>query len=587
MNYTINMFKGIAVSLLVSSVTGCGGSGGGSDTPAIDNLNPIAIVSTVPENNAGNVDRNQLVSATFDANLLLSSISNTNFQLLLGNIPVEGEVDSSDSKVASLAPSEQLNLLTAYTAHATTGITDLQGNSLASDVDWSFTTRDGVWRKESTVDILGGTNPTTIYDKEGNTFVFWGRGDDIFFKQHSKINNQWSDPIAITDSEEDGDVESKVFATILDDGNPLIIWKQSTEGFNQIWYSRFDNEEDSSWSSPELISSSTFSDEVRIASNKAGAVIVVWNERDQLLPAPVNNESHVFSSHYDAANDQWNTTEAPLDNVITDAVRARIAIDSLGNAMVVWLQGDSGGAAIPRPGVAASRYDVNTGTWSVSELIDAASLGFTSTFSPAIAVDDENNVLVAWSAQGFVLAGQPPSSRIWVNRYVLGQGWQEAKSITGSTYGNRPKIAAQPDGDAIVVWHKDDVAEDDNESEDEHGIWVSHFNSNAETWSTAEQLDSVDHYATRPQLVVDGSGNAMTIWTQVPFSLVLPLPPSVWVSRYDHLSSSWSESLIINTDDEGGFTSSPQLNVDSKGNIVIVWEQAFPILDAIQTRRFD
>src|SRR5258705_193094 len=68
-----------------------------------------------------------------------STINTTTFTLMQGTTPVAGTV-SYVNGTATFTPAANLAPLTTYTAAIGTGATDLAGNSLTSDISWSFTT---------------------------------------------------------------------------------------------------------------------------------------------------------------------------------------------------------------------------------------------------------------------------------------------------------------------------------------------------------------------------------------------------------------------------------------------------------------
>ncbi len=563
--------KAIIVSALIASMTACGGGGGSSSASDDGSESAIAIITTDPDNNATDIERDKLVSATFDADLLTMSIDNNSFQLLRSGAPVAGEVRFDGSDIVSFSAAEELSLLTSYTARATTGIADLSGNSLADDVDWSFTTRDGVWGDRNFL-MVGAETPTVIFDKVGNGFVFFNTalaaGDtSLMVRQYSRVDNSWTLGEIIADT----DVDSRAHAAFLEDGSPIVIWRHTSVFGGNIFaqYSRLIN---GVWSAPSQVVSifpgGTVIKHLQIASNNAGDVIAVW---DQESPDLVG--VNVYASHYNANNDTWDASPELLDATIETAERPRVAIDSTGNATVIWLQDGED--------VVSSRYSVQSDTWSEPELIG----DFSASRAPQLTIDANDNVLAVWSAQTSAPIALP--FQIWTNRLPNNQtGWQDQTLISGSINGHRPQIETQPDGGAIVVWQHDGT------DDDRRDVLVSHFSPETQAWSDAEVLDDEINEAIRPQLVIDDSGNAMAIWNQVGAGTFTDLdsnvfinPPFVWVSRYDAFLSSWSTPRTISQ--PSASTSLPQLAVDGKGNVTAVWEQSIDGFDTIPVRRFD
>jgi hypothetical protein len=114
------------------------------------------VSSTIPADNATEVPINSKLAATFSKAMNPATITNTTFTLQQGTTPVAGTV-SYVSGTATFAPETNLTTNTLYTATITTGATDLDGNALASDFVWSFTTGEST---DTTAPIVTSTIPT-------------------------------------------------------------------------------------------------------------------------------------------------------------------------------------------------------------------------------------------------------------------------------------------------------------------------------------------------------------------------------------------------------------------------------------------
>lgn len=98
--------------------------------PEIDTTHPI--------DNAIDVARNQVISLTFNEEMDASTVNTTTFTLSDG-AAVSGTVDYSGT-TATFSPADILASDVLYTATITTGVTDLAGNALAENTEWTFTT---------------------------------------------------------------------------------------------------------------------------------------------------------------------------------------------------------------------------------------------------------------------------------------------------------------------------------------------------------------------------------------------------------------------------------------------------------------
>jgi hypothetical protein len=119
-------------------------------TAAGSNAAPT-VIAAVPANGATGVPVAQIVTATFSKAMNATTINTSTFGVIgPGGSPLTGTVTYSGT-TATFAPATLLTGGTLYTAAITTGAKDPAGNSLASNVVWSFTT--------GTIPTVSSTNP--------------------------------------------------------------------------------------------------------------------------------------------------------------------------------------------------------------------------------------------------------------------------------------------------------------------------------------------------------------------------------------------------------------------------------------------
>ncbi|MDB4961981.1 MAG: hypothetical protein JWP01_1980 [Myxococcales bacterium] len=104
----------------------------------LDMTAPV-VNSTIPTAAATGVPINSSVSATFSKQISPQSITATSFTVTQGATPVIGTLSTAGT-IVRFTPAAPLAASTSYTATLTTGVTDLQGNALASPFTWMFMT---------------------------------------------------------------------------------------------------------------------------------------------------------------------------------------------------------------------------------------------------------------------------------------------------------------------------------------------------------------------------------------------------------------------------------------------------------------
>jgi hypothetical protein len=102
------------------------------------------VVSTVPASNATGVAITTAITATVSKALDATTVNGTNVLLQSGAVSVPATLAyTPGTTVITITPSSSLNYSTTYTATlkgGSTGIKDVDGNALAADYVWSFTT---------------------------------------------------------------------------------------------------------------------------------------------------------------------------------------------------------------------------------------------------------------------------------------------------------------------------------------------------------------------------------------------------------------------------------------------------------------
>jgi len=95
--------------------------------------------STDPLNNVTGVARNKAIEFTFSEAMDPITVNSSTFTLKQGATAINGAVTYSGT-TATFTPTSTLTAGTSYTATMTTGAKSLNGNSLAANSVWSFTT---------------------------------------------------------------------------------------------------------------------------------------------------------------------------------------------------------------------------------------------------------------------------------------------------------------------------------------------------------------------------------------------------------------------------------------------------------------
>ena len=248
----------------------------------------------------------------------------------------------------------------------------------------------------------------------------------------------------------------------------------------------------------------------------------------------VNMPSEVCRGEPDAG---WGIP-VPIENISWPAGSSpSIAVESSGDAFAVWRQWDE-----YRYNILANRYVVGHG-WFSPEIIDIQSA---DAGSSVISSDDAGNAMAAWIQA---------SDEVWACRYRAGVGWETAVLVTTAADSVMSlDVAIDSNGNGIVVWAL--VMGED--------AWASVWNV-SDGWGTPVVLDSEDYRVLLPKAAMDDTGNATVVWSD------MEITNHIWANTYSS-ESGWASAQLVEND-ETHYADKPDVSMDGLGNAMAVWHQ--------------
>ena len=209
---------------------------------------------------------------------------------------------------------------------------------------------------------------------------------------------------------------------INDSNTAVAVWEEKSGNSSKIWANRYAM---GSWGTPVQVSTGlSGSKEPRVAIDSNGNAVVVWTEvaYDSVGIGIVSNT--IWASRYAVNTGAWTApvriSNAPAADFTFYAYEPNLALDSAGNAVVVWIQ----------DGVWSSRY--NGSNWSAPQML---SNGTRSCYEPQVAIDGYNNVFVAWPQDTNAYDPSLPAGNsipnIWARVYNSATGTWGAAGLIG------------------------------------------------------------------------------------------------------------------------------------------------------------
>jgi len=230
-----------------------------------------------------------------------------------------------------------------------------------------------------------------------------------------------------------------------------------------------------------------------------------------------------------------------------------LAISGNGEGFVVWVQNSAGAGS--RFDIWSNHYVPGVG-WTGAELIEHQDVG--PAYNPKVAADPFGNAVVVWAQSSTAMGVYPQHLDGWAARYVSGSGWQAPQLIeTGNGNAGDFGVACDASGNAMAVWTQID------DGTTTWSVWANRYVAGV-GWGTAELIESDTATAWNvPVVGVDGSGNAIAV-----FQIFDGVRFNLWANRHVP-GAGWQGAVSIETIgiDIGNF----QLAVSANGAGFVAW----------------
>lgn len=290
------------------------------------------------------------------------------------------------------------------------------------------------------------------------------------------------------------------------------------------------------WGAAQRIGMDDDAGGARIAVDSMGNAMAVWSQSD-------GARASIWASRY-VAGSGWEAPQLIETDDAGDAGDPEIGMDAAGNAVAVWQQSDG-----TRINIWSTRYEAGKG-WGTAQLIETSG----DVWGAKVALDAAGNAVAVWVAHD----GFRPN--MWASRYEAGAGWGAAQLIeNNNTDGvTDPHIGIDAAGNAIAIW-----------AQNYNGIYVNRYETGA-GWGTAQRIDGSDKtlYA---QITVHADGNAFAVWVQLNATCSTGACHKIWANRYTK-GAGWGTAEIIQSN-AADSAYSTQVAADAAGNALAVWQQ--------------
>lgn len=277
-------------------------------------------------------------------------------------------------------------------------------------------------------------------------------------------------------------------------------------------------------------------DSPAIASGRS-QIVAGWLQRDA-----TSQEIRAFTRHY-AFGWGW-FFSADIDEArVGQSTLLRLAASGDGSEFAVWYKTTSQDSRI----YATRLADDVSAYWEAPQaLTDSVAI-----LDLAIAADAHGNAMVIWIQPDY------PNNRLYARRYAHGIGWGAAQTIDDNTgHCALPRLAADATGNVIVVWQRGTGVSVD--------IYANRFSATA-GWGSTQLISSGAGSAYNPDIAMNSSGTAMTIWYQEDAGTY-----NAYARRFTS-GSGWEAAQLIESGVADAYL--PRVAIDDAGVALAVWHQ--------------
>ncbi|MHA2357534.1 MAG: hypothetical protein ACXABK_02040 [Candidatus Heimdallarchaeaceae archaeon] len=385
-------------------------------------------------------------------------------------------------------------------------------------------------------------------------------------------NWEWTD-LEIISTESD-DLSQGAFVAADSSDRIHVVWQDNSDlgGPDEDIYYKFWRP--GGWYSTIVVSteSTGFSNMPELAFDKTGNVHFVWTDTTDISGAGTDYD--IFYKFWNITSDIWSSAMLISDVSNAHSYRPTIVIDEFDTIHIAWYDYEPYLSSGPDPDIYYRNYD--SGTWSTIQLISQESIGTSSAL--AMDADNHGNVYITWHDNTAYNSSGTDNDIVF--RY-----WNKAKSSwspinvisTESDYDSTyPTLKVDSVDNVHVAWR--DIS-DYLWAGPEYDIFYKSFKQGT-GWTNSEivSAETIDG-AHAPHLAVNDQGQVFIAWVDYTPYGTAGIDTDIFFKVRDPVLEGWTDFRILSFDSTSD-SYTPRLDIDSIGNVHVVWFDGTDLLNS-------
>jgi hypothetical protein len=400
---------------------------------------------------------------------------------------------------------------------------------------------------------VGQDHPRVASDIRGNFMIVWqderNGNYDIYAQRFNLDGVKQGGNFQINDNA--GSSEQAVPSIAMNvNGNCIVVWSDYRKGNHDIYAQRY-NEAGTKQGANFIVNDDggdNWQYDPDVAIDKNGNFIIVWTDYR-------NKNYDIYAQRYKADGAKQGSNFQVSDNSGTTTQSApAVEIDGNGNFVVLWQDTRNGDYDI------YAQYFNSGGSKQGGNYQVSSENGNNLQNLPALAMAANGNWLAVW----YDFRNGEKNTDIYAQRFTGGSTKQgtnfQVNNEAGSSWQDYPDIAANSNGNYVVVWR--------DERHGDYDVYAQLFSTNGPMGANFRVNDDNGNSLQGANTVaIDNAGNFIIVWQDERNGNA-----DIYAQRCTSNGTKVGANFLVNDQSGASLQSHPAIAIDANGNFIVVWQ---------------